>query len=176
MLCATARKKICLKKKKTQKLSLTRRSDTLSLHLAVWRLESRTAVSESAVSSRFTSFSFSEGRDDRHGHKCGDVCAFLSPSFFLCVCSVTQSCLTLWDPLDCIIYLAPLSMGFSRHDTWVGSHFILQGIFPTQESNPRLVHWQAGSLPLASPGKPPFVYVCTNVCICVCVCIYIYRR
>ena len=36
-------------------------------------------------------------------------------------------------------------------------HFILQGIFPTQGSNPcllRLLHWQAGSLPLAPPGRP----------------------
>ena len=36
-------------------------------------------------------------------------------------------------------------------------HFPLQGIFPTQGSNLRLLcllHWQAGSLPLAPPGKP----------------------
>ena len=36
----------------------------------------------------------------------------------------------------------------------MGSHSLLQGIFPTQGSNPRLshlLHWQAGSLPLAPP-------------------------
>ena len=36
-------------------------------------------------------------------------------------------------------------------------HAILQGIFPTQGSNPHLLyllHWQAGSLMLAPPGKP----------------------
>ena len=39
-------------------------------------------------------------------------------------------------------------------------HFPLQGIFLTQRSNPRLVHfprllhWQADPLPLAPPGKP----------------------
>ena len=35
--------------------------------------------------------------------------------------------------------------------------FFLQGIFPTQGLNPHLLcllHWQAGSLPLAPPGKP----------------------
>ena len=40
--------------------------------------------------------------------------------------------------------------------TRVGCHF-LQGIFPTQGSSPCLLcllHWQAGSLPLAPPGKP----------------------
>ena len=38
----------------------------------------------------------------------------------------------------------------------MGCHDLLQGIFPTQGSNPRrsyLLCWQAGSLPLASPGK-----------------------
>ena len=34
---------------------------------------------------------------------------------------------------------APLSMGFSRQEYWSG-HFLLQGIFLTQESNPGLQH------------------------------------
>ena len=36
-------------------------------------------------------------------------------------------------------------------------YFLLQGISPTQELNPHLLHllhWQAGSLPLVPPGKP----------------------
>ena len=36
-------------------------------------------------------------------------------------------------------------------------HFLFEENFPTQESNPcllSLVHWQVGSLPLATPGKP----------------------
>ena len=39
----------------------------------------------------------------------------------------------------------------------VGCHALLQGIFSTQGSNPgllHLLHWQAGSLPLASSAKP----------------------
>ena len=39
---------------------------------------------------------------------------------------------------------------FSGKNTGVGCHFLLQGIFPTQGSNPRLpclLHWQADSLP-----------------------------
>ena len=42
-------------------------------------------------------------------------------------------------------------------NTGVGYHFLLQGIFLTQGSNSNLLcllHWQAGSLPLAPPGKP----------------------
>ena len=43
------------------------------------------------------------------------------------------------------------------NNTGVGCHFVLQEIFLTQELNlhvPRLLHWQAGSLPLVLPGKP----------------------
>ena len=39
----------------------------------------------------------------------------------------------------------------------MGCHVLLWGIFPTQGSNPgllRLLHRQAGSLPVAPPGKP----------------------
>ena len=43
-------------------------------------------------------------------------------------------------------------------NTAVGCRFLLQGIFPTQGLNLRLLHllhWHAGSLPLAPAGKPP---------------------
>ena len=46
---------------------------------------------------------------------------------------------------------APLSMGFSRQEYWGGLHALLQGIFPTQGWNQRLLslpHSQAGFLPL----------------------------
>ena len=45
--------------------------------------------------------------------------------------------------------------------TGVGCHALLQGIFPTQGSNLRLLcllHWQGGSVPLAPPGKPNSTY------------------
>ena len=43
----------------------------------------------------------------------------------------------------------------------MGCYALLQGIFPTQGSNPRLLcllHWQVGSLPLAPPAKPSLLY------------------
>ena len=46
-------------------------------------------------------------------------------------------------------------------DTGVGCPALLQGIFPIQGSNPRLIitlALQAGPLPLALPGKPNIVY------------------
>ena len=42
-------------------------------------------------------------------------------------------------------------------NTRVGCHVLLQGIFPTQESNPHLLpllHWQSDSLPLSHLGSP----------------------
>ena len=56
---------------------------------------------------------------------------------------------TLWT----IAHQALLSMGFSKR----GLRALLQGIFPTQGSNLRLLHLlhgQADSLPLVPPGKP----------------------
>ena len=50
----------------------------------------------------------------------------------------------------------PLSMRFYRKEYWLGCHVLLQGIFPTQGSNPHLLHllhWQVGSLPLGKPTK-----------------------
>ena len=45
-------------------------------------------------------------------------------------CLVAQFCLTLWTPWT-VAHQAPLSMGFSRKNTGVGCHFLLQRIFPT---------------------------------------------
>ena len=39
-------------------------------------------------------------------------------------------------------------------NTAVSCHFLLQGIFPTQVSNPGLLHWQVDSLPLSQQGTP----------------------
>ena len=60
-----------------------------------------------------------------------------------------QVCLTLYNLMD------GSPPGFSVHgifpgkNTEVGCHFLLQGIFPTQGSNPCLLHWQ-----VVPPGKP----------------------
>ena len=68
-------------------------------------------------------------------------------------CSVLfDSFVTLWT----IACQASLSMGFSRQEYEEGRHFLLQGIFPTQGSNPSLLcllHWQADSLPLCHLGS-----------------------
>ena len=66
--------------------------------------------------------------------------------------SVTQSCLTLCNPMDCI--QVPCPWDFPGKNTGVGCHFLLQGIFLTQGSNPHLLHWQVDSFTTEPPGKP----------------------
>ena len=62
---------------------------------------------------------------------------------------------------------ASLSMGYSPgKNTGVGCHALLQGIFPTQGSNPgllRLLHWQVGSLPLVPPWEAQLITVVTRI-------------
>ena len=44
----------------------------------------------------------------------------------------------------------------------IGCHFLLQGIFPTQELNPSLLSlllWEVDSLLLAPQGKPRIPYI-----------------
>ena len=91
------------------------------------------------------------------------ACVYMT---YVCVsyvlCAVAQSCLTVspWTAAR----QTSLSMGFSRREYWSGLHTLLQGIFPTQESNLSLLwllHWQADYLPLSHQGSQ-------------CVYIYIY--
>ena len=76
----------------------------------------------------------------------------------ICVCVLSHfSCVRLSVILWTVACQAPLSMGFSRQEYWNGLPCPLQGIFPNQGLNLSLLyplHWQAGSLPLAPPGKP----------------------
>ena len=69
-----------------------------------------------------------------------------------------QSCETLCNLMDHSLLLGLLCPWDSPgKNTGVGCHALLQGIFLTQGSNLHilcLLRWQAGSLPLAPPGKP----------------------
>ena len=68
---------------------------------------------------------------------------------------------TLCDPMG---YSPPGSSvhGISQARTGVGCHSLLQGIFPTQRSNPcllHLLHQQADSFTTSPPGKPLHSYL-----------------
>ena len=49
---------------------------------------------------------------------------------------------------------------FPGKNIGVGCHFLYQGTFSTQGSNPSLLHWQANSLTTEPPGKTLLV-ICT---------------
>ena len=66
------------------------------------------------------------------------------------------SCPTVCNPMNCRLPGSSVHGNSLGKNTRVGYHFLLQRIFPTQESNPHLLHllhWQVGSLPLAPPSK-----------------------
>ena len=48
--------------------------------------------------------------------------------------------------------------GFPGNSTGVDCHFLLQGIFPTQGSNPGLPHWQEDSLPVSHKESTLYIY------------------
>ena len=69
-------------------------------------------------------------------------------------CLTAKSCPTLLEPYG----LQPARLlclwDFPGKNTGVGGHFLLQGIFPFQGLNPRLLYWQADSLLLSHSLKP----------------------
>ena len=74
-----------------------------------------------------------------------DVCIFLEPMWCFTYphtgaggSLVTKSCPTLATPWTIAWLLCPWD--FSRQEYWSGLHFLLQGIFPSQESNLGLLH------------------------------------
>ena len=73
------------------------------------------------------------------------------------LCRLSRFChVRLFATLWMVAHQAPVSWDFTGKNTGRGCSGLLQGIFLTQGSNLcllRLLHWQAGSLPLAQPGK-----------------------
>ena len=73
--------------------------------------------------------------------------------FWIACMLFAQSCPTLCDPMDAWI-LCPWN--FPSKNTGVGCHFLLQGIIPTQRSNPSLASPELAGrfFTTAPPGKP----------------------
>ena len=62
--------------------------------------------------------------------------ALVKHTLWVLVTSRVWISVTLWT----VACQAPLSMGFSRQEYWSGLPFPSPGVFPTQESNPGLLH------------------------------------
>ena len=100
-----------------------------------------------------------------HTHTHTHIHSQLNCQLYTCACVLSHfSHVRLCDPMDCSLPTRLLCPWNSPgKNAGVGSHALLQGIFPTQGSNPHLRHWHVGSLPLAPPGKPPTNYLCFQV-------------
>ena len=67
--------------------------------------------------------------------------------------SVAPSFMTQCDPVDCSLPGSSVHGVFQVRILGVGCHSLLQGIFPTEGSNPGLSHCRQ-VLPSEPPGKP----------------------
>ena len=65
-----------------------------------------------------------------------------------------QSLQSLCDPIDCILPGSSIHGDSPGKNTGGGCRALLQGIFPTQGSNPHLLHWKVDSLLLSHQGSP----------------------
>ena len=76
-------------------------------------------------------------------NRCAYVLLFIVFHWCSCVCvcvhAHTQLCLILCDPTDCSLPGSSVHGIFQARNTRVGCHFLLQGIFLTQGSNPSLL-------------------------------------
>ena len=73
-------------------------------------------------------------------------------------CSIAQSCLTLWDHMDCSPPGSSVRGDSPGQNTGEGLEWVAisssRGIFLIQGSNQCLLHWQVDSLPLSHLGSP----------------------
>ena len=83
-----------------------------------------------------------------HPHSAAALCFLLLPVYPGISHSVVSNSATPWTAAR----RAPLSVGFSRQG--VGCHFLLQGIIPTQGSNPGLLYCRQILYHLRHAGKP----------------------
>ena len=70
------------------------------------------------------------------------------------LCLVAQPCSTLWDSMNCRPPGSSIRADSLGKNTGVGSHFLLQGIFPTPGIEPRSPSLRADSL-LSEPTRKP---------------------
>ena len=71
-----------------------------------------------------------------------------------CYCSVSKLCPTLFDPMNCSTSGSSVHGDSPGKSTGVGCHALLQEIFPTQGSNPGLLHCRLILYCLSHQGSP----------------------
>ena len=84
------------------------------------------------------------------------VCVHIYTCVCVCArtCLVTQLCLTFCNPMDCSPPGSSVHEDSPGKNTRVGCHALLQGIFPTQGSNPGLLLYRQILYCLSHQGSP----------------------
>ena len=83
------------------------------------------------------------------------VCRILG--WYIYVCLVAQSCPTLCDTTACSLSGSSVHGSSPGKNTEVDCHALLQGIIPTQGSNPGFPHWRQMLYCLSHQRSPSFV-------------------
>ena len=79
----------------------------------------------------------------------------VQPTFYICVHAKSlQSCPTLCDPTDCSLTGSSVHGDSPGKSNGEGCHAILQGISPTQGSNPGLLHCRRSLYQLGYQESP----------------------
>ena len=78
----------------------------------------------------------------------------LNPKSCALLCLVAQLCPTLFDSMDCSPPGSSVHGDSPSKNTGVGCHSLLQGIFPTQGSNPGVLHCRHILYHLSHQGSP----------------------
>ena len=94
--------------------------------------------------------------------KCPSIDEWIKKIWCMCVCIytcavlcwVTQSFPTLWDPMDCSPPGSSVHGDSPGKNTGVCCHILLQGIFPTQVSNPGFPHCRQILYQFSHKGSP----------------------
>ena len=86
-------------------------------------------------------------------------CATTMPCTCAVLCLVAQSCPALCNPMNCSLPGSSVHGASPGKNTGVGSFFLLQGIFLTQESNQGLLHCRRILYQLSFQGSPTLYIV-----------------
>ena len=92
---------------------------------------------------------------------CVCVCIYVCMYTYTCMCGQSLSCVRLFANPRTLAHQAPLSMKFSRQESWSGVPLPTPGDLPAPAIKPEslcLLNWQADSLPLVPLGKPIYTY------------------
>ena len=126
-------------------------------HLPRWCVRHPAAIRSGGSTVSLWLQTFVPPREPKRGNKLKTLFGcFLGSCFHACVLSPVWLFMTP----QAVTHQVPFSTGSSHHEYWSGLsfRFPLQGIFPTQESNPCLLcllHRQVNSLPLCHLGTGP---------------------